>query len=85
MTTPERHILVPIKEGLNGRPLKEKRILTHLIRVVALEIVVCASLLFIEVVGILLGFERRINFLIKQGLPIVVTKPDVLLYLSGSI
>ena len=85
LSATEWHVLVSIKESLDRWSLQEECVLTHLFRVVTLKVVVCTCLFLIEVVGILLRFERSINLLVKKGLPVVVAKPNMLLHLCRPI
>ena len=78
-------ILISFEKGLNRRPLKEQRILLHLLWIVSLEVVISQSLLLVEVVSVLLWLKRSIQLLLEQALPIEFTEPYVLLDLGGSI
>jgi hypothetical protein len=77
LAAPIWNVFVAIKECLNRGSVKQECILSHLLNIVAFEVVICTGLFFVEIVGILFWFKRSFDPLFKQGLPIVFAKPDV--------
>jgi hypothetical protein len=75
-------VVVPVEEGLHTVTTQEDRILSHLFCVVILPFTV--GVLLIEVVGFWRD-KGRLHLLVEKFVPVVVLKPDMLLYFLRTI
>lgn len=77
--------LVAFEKLLYGWPLEHEGVLPHQLNVVALEHIVFIRLLLVEVVRVLLRLVRGFDALLEQGLPVVISQPNVLLDFRRSV